>query len=215
MPRTTLLRKQVTPTGTIQPHAGSTAPEGFLVCDGSIVNIADYPKLYAVIGTSWGHGNEISPGVSDGLTFHLPDLRGRFLRGSTEGMDPAEAAARDPDYASRTPSNAGGAAGDNVGSVQDDRTRRPRGTAFGTSNPGNHNHGGGSHRHSYSRAYTNSSINHWDAYSQGGIAYNTQYTGYSGNIISSDGSHTHSITTGGDDETRPINANVNYVIKAV
>jgi len=26
MPRTTLLRKQVTPTGTIQPHAGGAGP---------------------------------------------------------------------------------------------------------------------------------------------------------------------------------------------
>jgi len=108
MPKTTLLRKQVTPTGTIQPHAGGTAPDGFLVCDGTIVDIADYPKLYAVIGTSWGYGN------NDGLTFHLPDLRGRFLRG-VDG-----AAGRDPDSGARTPSNTGGNSGDAVGSVQDD-----------------------------------------------------------------------------------------------
>ena len=115
MPKTTLLRKQVTPTGTIQPHAGGTAPDGFLVCDGSIVNIADYPKLFAVIGTSWGYGN------NDGLTFHLPDLRGRFLRGvdNPSGI-PGEEAGRDPDAGARTPANAGGNSGDAVGSVQDD-----------------------------------------------------------------------------------------------
>ena len=118
MPRTTLLRKQVTQTGTIQPHAGGAAPEGYLVCDGTIVNIADYPKLFAVIGTSWGYGN------NDGLTFHLPDLRGRFLR----GVD--DAAGRDPDAGARTPANAGGNSGDAVGSVQDDANKADFPTPF-------------------------------------------------------------------------------------
>lgn len=177
MPRTTLLRKQVTQTGTIQPHAGPTAPEGHLLCDGSIVNIADYPKLYAVIGTSWGHGNEVSPGVSDGLTFHLPDLRGRFLRGSTENMDPVEAALRDPDYASRAPSNLGGNE-EGVGSVQ--------------------SHQLDSHRHTHTRAVYNAAVNFGDAYSQWGFSYQTVNTGY----------------TGGN-ETRPLNAYVVYIIKAV
>lgn len=192
MPRTTLLRKQVTPTGTIQPHAGATAPDGFLVCDGTIVNIADYPRLYAVIGTSWGYGN------NDGLTFHLPDLRGRFLRGNTQGMDPAEAALRDPDYALRTPPNAGGNSGDGVGSVQGNATKRPN-TAFGTSNPGNH-----AHTSSYSAPLQTSANN------GGGLNL-----GRSAETTSAAGAHTHTITTGGDAETRPINANVNYVIKAV
>ena len=120
MPKTTLLRKQVTQTGTIQPHAGGAAPEGYLVCDGTIVNIADYPKLYAIIGTSWGYGN------NDGLTFHLPDLRGRFLR----GVD--DAAGRDPDAGARTMANAGGNTKDAVGSVQGDFTKMPNNPFSGT-----------------------------------------------------------------------------------
>ena len=47
-------------------HYGSTPPPGCLVCDGSAVGRATYPKLYAVIGTTYGEG--------DGeTTFNLPN----------------------------------------------------------------------------------------------------------------------------------------------
>lgn len=174
MPRTTLLRKQVTPTGTIQPHAGSTAPEGFLVCDGTIVNIADYPRLYAVIGTSWGYGN------NDGLTFHLPDLRGRMLRGHDAG------AGRDPDRNSRTAANAGGNIGDNVGSVQGDSFRIH-------DHKGPHNVTGNPDGATDSTGSTTSNRSYWRG-------------GFTGSL---------NVGDRGGNETRPINANVNYVIKAV
>jgi microcystin-dependent protein len=200
MPRTTLLRKQVTPTGSIQPHAGGTAPDGFLVCDGSIVTIADYPKLYAAIGTSWGYGN------NDGLTFHLPDLRGRTLRGRDGGVG------RDPDAGSRTASNAGGNTGDNVGSVQGDATRNP---GFSTDTAGNHNHqhrivsASGASGTNRIKAHHNAVTNNYTYGSDSGPS------GLSGQPMSlAEGNHTHSVT-GGNSETRQKNANVNYVIKAV
>lgn len=217
MPRTTLLRKQVTPTGTIQPHAGPTAPEGFLVCDGTIVDIADYPRLYAAIGTSWGHGNEISPGVSDGLTFHLPDLRGRALRGCDGGTG------RDNDASTRTPANAGGNAGDNVGSVQGDATRRSSisaSTSGNTSNTGNHAHQLWANRSNTGN--NNNAPNYSNVGVTGESDGNEAYIGSdtADNIIKRSGSHFHSISastsiSGGDDETRMKNANVIYVIKAV
>lgn len=180
MPKTTLLRKQVTPTGTIQPHAGGTAPDGFLVCDGTIVNIADYPKLFAIIGTSWGYGN------NDGLTFHLPDLRGRFLRGvdNPSGI-PGEEAGRDPDSGARTPSNMGGNSGDAVGSVQD--------SAFA-------NHG-----HATAASNINIGYGGWRVIS----GYNTNLGSYG--VSDAVGG----ATSGYGNETRPINANVTYVIKVV
>ena len=55
-------------------YAGSVAPYGFLVCDGSVVSRTDYADLFAVIGTAYGAG--------DGLTtFGLPDLSGRVVIG--------------------------------------------------------------------------------------------------------------------------------------
>jgi microcystin-dependent protein len=67
----------VLPPGLIVPYSGTTAPAGWLLCAGQIlprtgVNAA----LFAVIGTTYGAGN------ADGLTFTLPDLRGRVVAAS-------------------------------------------------------------------------------------------------------------------------------------
>lgn len=62
------------PPGSLMAFAASSAPTGWLTCDGSAVSRASYAALFAVIGTTWG--------VGDGsTTFNLPDLRGQFLRG--------------------------------------------------------------------------------------------------------------------------------------
>jgi microcystin-dependent protein len=69
------------PAGTVMAFAGATAPAGWLECDGSLRNVADFPALGAVLGGMWG---------GDGTTtFKLPDLRGQFLRGlqTSTGVD--------------------------------------------------------------------------------------------------------------------------------
>ena len=93
------------PVGTIIPYAGGIIPSGWLACDGATVSRTTYADLFASIGVTWGAGD-------GSTTFHLPDLRGRFLRGVNNGSG------RDPDAASRTAANAGGNTGDNVGSIQ-------------------------------------------------------------------------------------------------
>lgn len=58
------------PSGVIFPYGASTAPTGYLLCDGSLVSRTTYAALFAVISTGYG--------VGDGsTTFGLPDLRGR------------------------------------------------------------------------------------------------------------------------------------------
>lgn len=64
----------LTPTGALMPFAMSTAPTGWLVCDGSAVSRVTYANLYAAIGSTWGAGD-------GSTTFNIPDLRGQFLRG--------------------------------------------------------------------------------------------------------------------------------------
>lgn len=59
--------------GTITAFAGSAAPLGALICDGSSVLRSAYPALFAVIGTTYGS--------VDGTHFTLPDMRGRALVG--------------------------------------------------------------------------------------------------------------------------------------
>ena len=65
----------ILPTGTVLPYAGTAAPYGFKMCDGSLLNISTNNDLFAVIGTQFNEGNE-PPGM-----FRLPDLRQRFPLG--------------------------------------------------------------------------------------------------------------------------------------
>lgn len=63
--------------GQIMIFAGSFAPAGFAMCDGSLLAIADNSLLFGVIGTTYG---------GDGKsTFALPDLRGRVPIGEGQG----------------------------------------------------------------------------------------------------------------------------------
>jgi len=96
-----------TPAGVIDAFGGATAPEGYLICDGRAVSRAQYPALFAAIGTFWGAGD-------GSTTFNLPDLQGRFLRGPDGGTG------RDEDAASRVACNAGGNTGAAVGSCEGD-----------------------------------------------------------------------------------------------
>lgn len=64
-----------TPTGTVNIFAGSTAPDGWLLCKGQAVSRTTYADLFAVIGTTYGAGN-------GSTTFTLPDLQGRAAIGS-------------------------------------------------------------------------------------------------------------------------------------
>jgi len=65
------------PPGSYWDYAGSTVPAWigactvapWKPCDGSILNIADWPQLYAIIGSAYG-GNGLT-------TFAVPDLRNR------------------------------------------------------------------------------------------------------------------------------------------
>jgi len=62
------------PPGAIMAYAASTAPTGWLLCDGSAVSRTTYATLFAAISTVWGTGD-------GSTTFNVPDLRGQFLRG--------------------------------------------------------------------------------------------------------------------------------------
>ena len=73
------------PTGTIIPFAGSSIPAGFLLCNGAAVSRTTYAKLFNVIGTTWGAGN-------DSTTFKLPDARGRFPEGANGNLGTYHAA---------------------------------------------------------------------------------------------------------------------------
>lgn len=102
---------QGVPVGSVFYFAASTAPTGYLTCDGSSLSRTTYADLFAVVGTTFGS--------VDANTFNLPDLRGEFIRGFDDGK--------------------GTDSGRTFGSSQTDSTALPN-NPFGTSNPGDHNH---------------------------------------------------------------------------
>lgn len=57
--------------GEVVDFAGPTAPDKWLLCDGSLVSRVTYKRLFEVIGTTYGAGD-------GSTTFKLPDVRGRF-----------------------------------------------------------------------------------------------------------------------------------------
>lgn len=69
----------INPVGTIISLMRKTAPEGYLICDGRELNIADYPALSTMFEEEFGSKNIYG---GDGITtFAIPDLRNEFLRG--------------------------------------------------------------------------------------------------------------------------------------
>lgn len=161
--RTAYLNKRMNQIGEVIMWAGSTAPYGYLICNGSQVSRTTYATLFGIVGTSFGQGNGTT-------TFHLPDLRGRFVRGLDGG------AGVDPDAAGRTAMNTGGATGNNIGSVQAD--------AFES-----HNH----------------SINAVGGINVAPVADTSNFSSAPTSIDTNN--------TGGN-ETRPVNAYLNFIIKA-
>lgn len=120
-----ILLGSVIPPGTIQAFGGGAVPDGWLLCDGATVNRTTYSALFAAVGTAHGSGD-------GSTTFHLPDLRGRFLRGA-DNMGTG-AAGRDPNAGTRTAGNSGGNTGNTVGSVQSDANQGHRHTFSGSVN---------------------------------------------------------------------------------
>ena len=67
------------PVGAVMPYAGSTPPDGWLVCDGSEISRTNYARLFSVIGTTYGAGDGNS-------SFNLPNFVGKtFWGGTTSG----------------------------------------------------------------------------------------------------------------------------------
>jgi Microcystin-dependent protein len=56
--------------GEIRMFAGDYAPEGWAMCNGQLLSIAEHQELFSLIGTTYGGDGQ--------TTFALPDLRGRL-----------------------------------------------------------------------------------------------------------------------------------------
>jgi microcystin-dependent protein len=63
------------PVGLISAYGASTAPAGWVLCNGAAISRSTYAALFAIVGTTFG--------VGDGsTTFNVPDLRDRVPKGA-------------------------------------------------------------------------------------------------------------------------------------
>ena len=69
-----MFQQYLVPVATVQFVARSTAPDGWLICNGAAISRTVYVDLFAAIGTTFGNGD-------GSTTFNIPDLRGEFIRG--------------------------------------------------------------------------------------------------------------------------------------
>ena len=60
--------------GAIKPWTKTTAPDGYLLCDGSAVSRSTYADLFGVISTTYGSGD-------GSTTFNVPQLQGKMPQG--------------------------------------------------------------------------------------------------------------------------------------
>lgn len=188
------------PIGSIIAFAGTESSfnelnrrildNSFMICKGQELNRQSYPALHYVIRTVWGGG-------STGSKFSIPDLQGRFLRGSDiEGkLDPDTVARKNNDGEDRR----------GVGGYQTFATAKPKSAADITQDIGNHSHTvgiGATDKDAGSQLEVDKQrFADFQASSNG--AKNT----------SESGGHHHSISWGDDKETRPVNAAVLYIIR--
>ena len=187
------VQPSVIPVGVIEMFAGSTAPNGWLVCDGRTVSRKTYSDLFKVIGTTYGAGNSND-------TFTLPDMRGRCPIGVGTGT-----------YATATARTLASTTGAETATLSEANLASHTHTTTVGTQSANHTHSGTTsgvsvnHYHqNYSDGIGSGTMGRGSAGFSGvgggyagylivGLGQNNSSTSYTG-YISSD--HSHTVTTG-------------------
>lgn len=164
------------PPGMLAPFAGSSAPTGWLLCDGAAVSRSTYANLFAAIGTAYGAGNGTS-------TFNVPDMRGRTPVGRNAGSFP-------------TLGDTGGAESVTLTAAQSGLPSHGHGASGSTG-------GAGGHSHSGSTSAPSPTV-HSHVYSGYSFTYAGRGTGNQNTVVSvsstapstnTEGNHSHTFNT--------------------
>ncbi len=165
------------PPGVVLPYATSSAPNGYLLCDGSAYSRATYAVLFAIIATTYGSGDGTT-------TFNIPDMRGRLPIGTSGSF----ALASTGGSANKTLTN----------------TELPSHTHTGTADSaGAHTHGVSDpgHSHNELNGYDDHNNSNQPGQAASGDGTDNIVTGYAtttdttGISVLSGGAHTHTFTT--------------------
>lgn len=71
---------ELDPVGSGKLWFSDTPPEGWLLCQGQEISRTNYSELFAILGTTYGEGDNAT-------TFNLPDLRGRVPVGKSSDAE--------------------------------------------------------------------------------------------------------------------------------
>lgn len=174
------------PIGTIMAYGGQSetlTDTNWRICDGDKLSRALYPQLFTVLSNNWGAFS----GPADNQFFHLPDLRGVFLRGANAGRTDEY---RDSEVALRQHTSGNP---DEVGSKQSDSIKKH------THDVAKQNFGG--------QLATPLAVSGNHSPADGDLDGSRVVTGYDKHTVPL------AINETGTDETRPKNAYVHYIIK--
>lgn len=167
------------PAGVIMQYVASTAPSGYLLCDGSAIARATYSVLFSVISTTFGSGN-------GSTTFNVPDLRGKVPTGVNGNEESAF-------------TNLGNSGGSEEHTLSiDELPSHNHGGATGSD---------GDHDHDRELTTTsNGSHNHGGTTGDGGNASGSENVSSSdeGALVSGEGIHNHTIDDDGEHEHKVI-----------
>ena len=226
---------QLLPSGTILPFAGRNVPSGWLLCDGSEVSKTIYANLYSALldttQTSGVYDTQVNP--TTGLNyaapssdkFRLPDYRGLFLRGAGTANG-GDATTIGGHQSQKTAKNGLNNIISNL-ALSGTTEIESRSHNHGIGSDGNHGH-----PYTVNIQHSDGTITQGESLTSGlQVGGRRRYR----DATDSAGVHAHGFVTGttsadhnhlvsvignnpaqemsGDNETRPVNRGVNYIIK--
>jgi microcystin-dependent protein len=195
------------PIGAFIDFAGTTAPAGYLPCNGQAVSRTTYAELFTAIGTTWGAGD-------GSTTFNVPPMADRYRRHAGGTYGGAVGTLQNPDVTPHTHLVAG-----NTGTESADHSHSFSGTTQGmnANNP---------HAHSVVAPGSNTSTGGGAFACAAGVGNTSTAAAnidhghaFSGSTSGVSQAHTHAINFAsgsfGTSETRPYSATVLTCIRAL
>ena len=188
----------VSPTGAVVMWSGSSAPSGWLECDGSAVSRTTYSALFAVIGTRYGSGDGSS-------TFNLPNPVDRVAMGIalstaptattlsvSSSLDSLSLGNQSANHSHTITSNSGNQSANHSHTITSNAGNNSANHSHSgtTANGGNHNHNLSNNTVGHSHSYTKPNSG-----STGNANTGTQSANHKHNVSNHSG-HTHTFNTG-------------------
>ena len=180
---------EIMPAGTVTQTARTTAPTGWLLCEGQAVSRTTFARLFDAIGTTYGAGD-------GSTTFTLPNLKGRVPVGRDDSQTEFDALGETSGAKTVTLNETQIPSHNHTGTTSSDGAHTH--TFSGTTSTG------GSHQHTGARGGTAALVLTQTAAGDGGVANRWHLAdgssggvGILGTLAAGSHSHTYSGTTSG------------------